>query len=27
MILAMLILETATNWRAFSNEYNWFHLP
>ncbi len=27
LILAMLILETATNWRAFSNEYNWFHLP
>lgn len=27
MILAMLILETATDWRVFSNGYNWFHLP
>ena len=27
MIVGMLILEIATNWPAFSNEYNWFHLP
>lgn len=27
IILAMLILETVADWRIFSNEYNWFHLP
>ena len=27
MIPGMLALEIATNWPAFSNEYNWFHLP
>jgi hypothetical protein len=27
MILAMLLLETVTNWPAFSSPYNWFHLP
>ena len=27
LILIMLALETVTNWRIFSNEYNWFHLP
>jgi branched-subunit amino acid transport protein len=27
LILIMFALEVATNWPAFSNEYNWFHLP
>jgi hypothetical protein len=27
MILGMLALEITTNLPAFSNEYNWFHLP
>ncbi len=27
MILTMAAVEIATNWPAFSNGYNWFHLP
>lgn len=27
IILTMLLLETVTNWPAFSSAYNWFHLP
>lgn len=27
IVLTMLLLETATNWPAFSSDYNWFHLP
>lgn len=27
IVSAMLALEIATDWRVFSNEYNWFHLP
>jgi hypothetical protein len=27
IVLTMLMLETATNWPAFSSDYNWFHLP
>jgi hypothetical protein len=26
-ILAMRALEVATDWPAFSNPFNWFHLP
>jgi len=27
IIAVMLVSEIATDWPAFSNEYNWFHLP
>ena len=27
IISAMLVLEIATDWPVFPNEYNWFHLP
>ncbi len=27
MILIMFVVEIATDWPAFSNQYNWFHLP
>ncbi|HEY1786600.1 MAG TPA: DUF2142 domain-containing protein [Verrucomicrobiae bacterium] len=26
-VLSMLVVEVATGWPAFSNQYNWFHLP
>lgn len=27
IILAMLVLEMASDWQVFANDYNWFHLP
>jgi hypothetical protein len=27
MVLTMLVVELITDWPAFSNAYNWFHLP
>ena len=27
LVLVMLVVEIATNWPAFPNQYNWFHLP